>query len=119
MCRADLTGVPAGDRNGNEGFAAISGCVAAQEHDRGSMGKRFNADHLSGMSRRRFGQATVAAAAGIVLAESAGALCSGSSVKRSPGTWSIRRRVQLEQGDSFVRSQRAKRHGSTESAHVI
>ena len=38
----------------------------------GSMINLSNADHLSRMSRRHFGQATVAAAAGIVLAESAG-----------------------------------------------
>lgn len=37
----------------------------------GSMGKLSNADHLSGMSRRHFGQATVAVAAGILLTESA------------------------------------------------
>src|ERR1700742_4043027 len=35
------------------------------------MRKLSNADHLSGMSRRHFGRATVAAAAGIALAESA------------------------------------------------
>ena len=35
------------------------------------MRKLSNADHLSGMSRRHFGRAAVAAAAGIVLAESA------------------------------------------------
>ena len=34
------------------------------------MEEQVNKDHLTGMSRRRFGQATVAAAAGILLAES-------------------------------------------------
>jgi hypothetical protein len=71
MCRAGLTGVPIRRSRRQRKPSLPRPGVWQLRCKCGSLRKLSNADHLSGMSRRHFGRATLATAAGIVLAESA------------------------------------------------